>query len=83
MLQGDGRPAVLYGYGELQRLARHGAALGEEARVLADEAAFSDHVMGEEQKRNMAGFVRTARKELEQKLPWYKVWYLRYLLWLW
>ena len=31
----------------------------------------------------MTGFVKAARKELEQKLPWYKLWYLRYLLWLW
>ena len=83
MLQGDGREAVLYGYGELLRLVRHGAAANEQARILADEAAFSDHELGQEQKRAMAGFVRTARQELEQKLPWYKLYYLRYVLWLW
>ena len=83
MLQGDGREAVLYGYGELNRLIRHGAAPSEEARALADEAAFSNHELGKEQKRIMAGFVQDARQELEQTLPWYKLWYLRYLLWLW
>ena len=83
MLQGDGRKAVLYGYGELLRLVRHGAAAREDARDLADEAAFSDHVLGEEQKRTMAGYVRSAQKELENKMPWYRLWYLRYMLWLW
>ncbi len=83
MLQGDGRKAVLYGYGELNRLIRHGAAPNETARSLADEAAFSHHVLGQEHMRAMAGFVKAARRELEKKLPWYKLWYLRYLLWLW
>ena len=83
MLRGDGRQAVLYGYGELLRLVRHGAAPSEAARTLADEAAFSDHALGEKQKKAMAGFVKAARQELEQALPWYKIWYLRYLLWLW
>ena len=83
MLQGDGRAAVLYGYGELLRLVGHGAAPREEARILADEAAFSDHKLGEKEKKAMTGFVKAARKELERKLPWYKLWYLRYLLWLW
>ena len=83
MLQKDGRQAVLYGYGELQKLMRHGAAGSDKARTLADEAAFSDHRMGEEAKRAMTGYVRAARRELEETLPWYKVWYLRYLLWLW
>ena len=83
MLQGDGRKAVLCGYGELQKLIRHGATPSEAARALADEAAFSDHELGEEQKRTMIGFVKAARKELERALPRYKLWYLRYLLWLW
>ena len=83
MLQGEGRQAVLYGYGELQKLLRWGATESEEAQALADEAAFSDHVLGEEQKKAMAGYVRAARKELEGKLPRYKLWYVRYLLWLW
>ena len=83
MLQGDGREAVLYGYGELMKLVRRGADANEDAQALADEAAFSDHVLGEAHKRAMAGFVRAARKELEGKLPWYRLWYLRYLLWLW
>ena len=83
MLQGDGRQAVLFGWGELVRLIRHGAAASDEAQALADEAAFSNHLLGEEHKRAMAGFVKAARRELEQKLPWYKLWYLRYLLWLW
>ena len=83
MLQGNGREAVLYGYGELLRLVRHGATLSEKARKLADEAAFSDHVLGEKQKKIMAGQVKAARQELTDKLPWYRLWYLRYLLWLW
>ncbi len=83
MLQGNGRTAVLYGYGELQKLVRFGAAASDRARALADEAAFSDHELGEKQKRAMTGFVKAARRELEKKLPWYKLWYLRYLLWLW
>ena len=83
MLQGDGRKAVLYGYGELQKLIRHGATMNDKARILADEAAFSDHALGEKHKRTMSAYVRAARKELEKKLPWYKLWYLRYLLWLW
>ncbi len=83
MFQRDGRAAVLYGWGELMRLARHGAPVDDAAQALADEAAFSDHQLGEEHKRAMAGFVKIARKALEQTLPWYKLWYLRYLLWLW
>ena len=83
MLRGDGKQAVLYGYGELQKLVRHGADANAQARALADEAAFSDHALGEEEKRAMAGYVRAARRELEGKLPWYTLWYLRYLLWLW
>jgi hypothetical protein len=83
MLQGDGRDAVLYGYGELLRLVRHGASVNDDAQALADEAAFSDHVLGEEQKRAMAGYVKAARKELEGTLPRHRLWYLRYLLWLW
>ena len=83
MLQGNGREAVLYGYGELLRLVRHGATLSDKARQLADEAAFSDHVLGEKQKKIMAGQVKAARQELTDKLPWYRLWYLRYLLWLW
>ena len=47
ILQGDGRKAVLYGYGELLRLVRHGATPSEKAQRLADEAAFSDHILGE------------------------------------
>ena len=39
--------------------------------------------MGEKQKRAMAGFVKAARRELEGSLPWYRLWLLRYLLWLW
>ena len=83
MLQGDGRTAVLYGYGELLRLVRHGAPESDDARALADEAAFSDHALGEEHKRAMAGYVKTARKALEKKLPRHRLWYLRYVLWLW
>ena len=83
MLQGDGREAVLYGYGELLKLMRHGAGASAKADALADEAAFSDHELGEEQKRTMAGYVKAARRELEQTLPWYKLYYLRYVLWLW
>ena len=83
MLQGDGRAAVLYGYGELLKLMHYGADANDDAQALADEAAFSDHALGEAQKRAMAGFVRAARKELEGKLPWYRLYYLRYILWLW
>ena len=83
MLQGDGQQAVLYGYGELLRLNRFGASVSDDARALADEAAFSNHVLGEEQKRTMAGFVKAARRELEKELPKYKLYYLRYVLWLW
>ena len=83
ILQGDGRKAVLYGYGELLRLVRHGATPSEKAQRLADEAAFSDHILGEKQKKTMAGHVKAAQRELEEKLPRYKLWYLRYLLWLW
>ena len=83
ILQGDGRKAVLYGYGELLRLVRHGATPSEKAQRLADEAAFSDHALGEEHKRAMAGYVKTARKALEKKLPRHRLWYLRYVLWLW
>ncbi len=83
MLQGDGRAAVLYGYGELLRLIRHGAPEDEDARALADEAAFSDHALGETHKRAMAGYVKAARKELEKELPRHRLWYLRYVLWLW
>ena len=83
MLQGDGKQAVLYGYGELMKLIRRGASESEKARTLADEAAFSDHVLGDAHKRAMAGYVRAARRELEERLPWYKVYYLRYILWLW
>ena len=50
---------------------------------LSDEAAFSDHALGEEHKRAMAGYVKTARKALEKKLPRHRLWYLRYVLWLW
>ena len=83
MLQGNGRDAVLYGYGELLRLIRHGASENDDAQALADEAAFSDHLLGEAQKRAMAGYVKAARKELEGALPRHKLWYLRYVLWLW
>ena len=83
MLQGDGRAAVLYGYGELQKLTRHGATLSDKAKALADEAAFSDHALGEAQKKAMTGYVKAARRELEKTVPWYTLWYLRYLLWLW
>ena len=83
MLQGDGTQAVLYGYGELMKLIRRGASESEKARTLADETAFSDHVLGDAHKRAMAGYVRAARRELEERLPWYKVYYLRYILWLW
>ena len=83
MLQGDGREAVLRGFGELNRLVRWGASAPEDARILAEEAAFSHHDMGEKQKRAMAGFVKAARRELEQALPWYRLWLLRYVLWLW
>ena len=83
MLRGDGRRAVLYGYGELQKLIRHGASPSDRARALADEAAFSDHVLGEEHKRTMAACVKAARRELEKTLPRHKLWYLRYVLWLW
>ena len=83
MLQGNGKQAVLYGFGELLKLVRWGAAPSEKAQALADEAAFSDHDMGEKQKRAMAGFVKAARRELEGSLPWYRLWLLRYLLWLW
>ena len=83
MLQGNGRDAVLYGYGELLRLIRHGASESDDAQALADEAAFSDHLLGEAQKRAMAGYVKAARKELEGTLPRHRLWYLRYLLWLW
>ena len=83
MLQGNGPQAVLYGYGELTRLVRYGATAGDGARALAEEAAFSNHALGEEEKRAMAGYVKAARRELEKKLPWYTLWYLRYLLWLW
>ena len=83
MLQGDGREAVLYGYGELLKLMHYGADASDDAQALADEAAFSDHVLGEAHKRTMAGFVRAARKDLEGKLPWYRLYYLRYILWLW
>ncbi len=83
MLQGDGRAAVLYGYGELLRLNRYGAAVSDDARALADEAAFSNHVLGEEQKRAMAGYVKAARRELENTLPKGKLYCLRYVLWLW
>ena len=83
MLQGDGREAVLYGYGELQKLVRYGASVSAKATALADEAAFSDHVLGEEHNHAMTNYVRAARRELEEKLPWYTLWYLKYLLWLW
>ena len=53
------------------------------AKALADEAAFSDHVLGEAQKKAMTGYVKAARRELEKTVPWYTLWYLRYLLWLW
>ncbi|MBQ7278551.1 MAG: hypothetical protein IJR17_05060 [Clostridia bacterium] len=83
MKETPARSALLYAYGELLQLVQHGATLPPEATALAQEAAFSRHAMGPKQAGDMAAFVFGARRELTKNLPWYRLWFLRYILWLW
>lgn len=68
--QKDHQKAVLYGYHQLQKMARYGLPIPQEARALAQKARFSRHHADAADARAMAELLMKTRKKRRQLSLW-------------
>lgn len=81
--QEDGRKALLYLYGRLEKLTRWGVILPERAVQLAQKACFSHHDITAEERAQMEEMLQAAGRSLNQSMPRWKRMLLRDVLRLW
>ena len=68
--QKDHQKAALYGYHQLQKMARYGLPIPQEARALAQKARFSRHHADAADARAMAELLMKTRKKRRQLSLW-------------